>query len=311
MGGSSGGGSSGAVSHSAYLETIHGNWLDGGGVDTLTDSVTVVMEAALGASPWTTQAAYDPDVDLAANQTAITAFAAILAGMSDTVDWAALYTQAQTSIDGVTDAEIVADIAAFSDQLDDEITVKVLPRFRRGMQDINAVVSSAFVIGEAVIEGFRDRDVAKFSSATRLQVANQRGQQYLEASKQMLQLMLQRISWEDAYTKTVIEANRIKIVAKGEENEVAMKIDEKDDLWDLEVFQYGSNLLAGISGGTGATVKGPSTAQSAIGGAMSGAAAAAMIGSSMAAEGAVGMAAVGGPGLLAAGALLGAASAFL
>jgi len=36
------------------------------------------------------------------------------------------------------------------------------------MQDINAVVSSAFVLGEAVIEGFRDRELAKYTSGLRL-----------------------------------------------------------------------------------------------------------------------------------------------
>ena len=304
MSGGGGGSSAGAVSHTAYLETIHANWLNGGGVDTLTDSVTVVMESALGSSPWAAQTAYDPDVDLAANQTAITAFAAILAGLSDTVDWAAVYAQAVTTIDAVADADIVADVAAFSNQLDDEITTKVLPRFRRGMQDINAVVSSAFVIGEAVIEGFRDRDVAKHSSAIRLNLSSQQTQQYLEASKQMLSLMMQRISWEDGYVNTVIEANRIKIVAKAEENETTMTIDNKDAVWDLNVFQYGSNLLAGIGGGT--LVPGsnsPSTAQSALGGGLTGAAAGAMIGSSIG-EGNSGWGAL-------AGGLLGAASGFL
>jgi hypothetical protein len=118
-----------------------------------------------------------------------------VASGADTVDWAAVYAQAVTTIDAVADADIVADVAAFSNQLDDEITTKVLPRFRRGMQDINAVVSSAFVIGEAVIEGFRDRDVAKHSSAIRLNLSSQQSQQNLEASKQMLSLMKQRISW--------------------------------------------------------------------------------------------------------------------
>ena len=41
--------------------------------------------------------------------------------------------------------------------------------------------------------------------------------------------------------------------------------------WPLEVFQYGSNLLAAVSGGTGFT-PGPTGVQSSLGGAMSGAA---------------------------------------
>jgi uncharacterized membrane protein len=57
-------------------------------------------------------------------------------------------------------------------------------------------------------------------------------------------------------------------------------------LWDLEVFQYGGNIMAAIQGGTvGSKPKAASPFQSAIGGAMSGAAAGAMVGASMGAGG--------------------------
>lgn len=300
MGGSSGGGgSSGAVSHSAYLETIHSDWLDKTGTDTIEKSMTEVMDSALGSSPWTTKVAYDPDTDIAAYEAVIAAFKVILTGVSDTTDWAALHTQASASIVPVTEATITADIDAFSDQLDDEITVKVLPRFRRGMQDINAVVSSAFVIGEAVIESFRDRDVAKFSSGLRIALEAKNSELMISGTEQMLRLMTQRLGLEESYMKTYIEGKRIKIVAKKEEVETNAKFDEEDALWDLEVFQAGANLLAGIQGGTVApNTKKSSQMQSAIGGALSGAAAGAMITG-------------GSPVGAIAGGILGAASSFL
>ena len=405
-----GGGGSGAVSYPAYMQTVHNDWLDNTGVDTITDSVTDIMNAALGGSPWAAQAPYDPDADITAWEAVVAAFAAILAGITDTTSWAALFTQALTSVGaaptlviadetvadeaiadeavvdeavadmagvtGITEAVIVADVDAFADQLDDEITTKVLPRFRRGMQDINAVISSAFPIGESIIEGFRDREVAKHNSAIRLAAAEKNAdidleegkanlskdvevarmnlskdvsiaqmnlskdvevsrmnlskdvdiakanlskdvsvgsvnstaeteydKMALEGSTQMLRLMLQRIAFHSEYMKTYIEAKRIKIVAKVEENSVDMKIDESDALWDLEVFQYGANLLAAIGGGTNPTQK-PSLMQSAIGGALSGAAAGGMIAG--ASEGAI-----AGPVGIIAGGILGAASALL
>ena len=79
-----------------------------------------------------------------------------------------------------------------------------------------------------------------------------------------------------------------------------ISIDHSEALWDLELFQYGSNLLAGIGGGTVSPGSRPSQAggsRSAIGGALSGAAAGAMAGSTfgpygMAIGGAIG--AIGG-----------------
>lgn len=319
--GGSGGGGSGKIGYPAYIETFHSHFIDNATVDALDNSVVDLMNAAWGNSPWTLLSAYDPDADITAWEAAITAFAAILAGITDTTDWAALHTQAEATVDdftdvgGITEAVIVADVAALANQLDDEILTKVLPRFRRGMQDINAVVSSSFALGQAVIEGFRDRDVAKHNSAIRLSAAaknadvdlknvelhNQVKQLRLGAVDQMLRLMLQRISWQDGYMRTVIEGKRIKIVAKKEQADIDAQIDERDASWDLSVIQYGNNTLAAPGGGV-VKPREPTQAQSAIGGAMSGAAAGAMVGSAVPGIGTGVGALVGG--------LIGAASGF-
>ncbi len=335
MGGSSGGGGggSGVVDYPAYMTTFHEGVLGAGAMGA--ETMTAAMAAAYGASPWAGAVAYDPAADIIDYEAAVTDFAAILAGIDDVVDWTAFYTQAGASIDigditdtanvnGITEALIVADVDAFADNLDDEITTKVLPRFQSGMRDINAVVSSAFVIGEAVIEGFRDREVAKHGSELRLSARHKNADIGLEnerlhlevekfnvfkeidlvkarvmAADQMLRLMLQRISFEDGYTKTFIEASRIKIVANKEEIDAGLIMSQKDALWDLEVFQHGANLLASIGSGVAGT-KGnePSQMQSVLGGAMSGAAAGAMVSG-------------GNPYGIAIGAVLGAGSAFL
>jgi hypothetical protein len=335
--GGSGGGTSGAVDYPDYMKAAHEDWLTQSAADSIEASVTEVMNDALGSSPWATQTAYDPDADIAASQAMITAFSAVLAGIVDTTSWHALMTQSITSVGAkysavvadkvgtaLTAAQITASIAAFSNDLSDDVNTKVLPRFRRGMQDINAVVSSAFPIGEAIIEAYRLRDVAKYDSELRLnavqlnteidkanllkdvQVAemNLRSdleyeKMYIEGTSQMLQLMIHRVSWLDSTMKTTIEANRIKIVAKKEQNDVDMEIDKDDALWDLEVFQYGSNVLASVSGGTATAAK-PSKASSAIGGALSGIASGAAMG-----------AALGGPAGAGMGAIIGGAAGLL
>jgi len=275
MGSSGGGGSSGAVSHAAYLETIHKDWLNATGVDTIEKSITEVMDSALGSSPWIGLVAYNPDAAIAAYETKVTSFAAILAGLSDTVNWAAFYAQAGLTLDGVGEANITADVVAFQNQLDDNITTRALPRFRRGMQDINAVVSSAFPIGEAIIESFQARDVAKYLSNLRIVLNDKR----VSVVDQMIQMMARRIGWEESLVRISVEASRIKIVAKKEQTDQDASIDEADAKWDLEVFQHGSNLLAAIGGGTVVpNMPGKNKTASVLGGALSGAAAGAMIG---------------------------------
>ncbi|MBU2249629.1 MAG: hypothetical protein KKD77_22975, partial [Gammaproteobacteria bacterium] len=144
--------------------------------------------------------------------------------------------------------------------------------------DINAVVSSAYVLGASVIEGFRDRDVAKYMSTLRITV----GDRKMKAVEHMVQLMTNRINWQADYTRMAVETNRIKIVALKEQTDQDAVIDDSDAKWDLEVFQYGANLLAAIGGGTALpNMAKKSQAASAIGGGMSGAAAGAMMGLAM------------------------------
>ena len=59
---------------------------------------------------------------------------------------------------------ITAAVSAYGARLSDAITSDTLPRFQAGMRDINAVQSSAFSIGAAIIEAMRVRDVANFDA---------------------------------------------------------------------------------------------------------------------------------------------------
>lgn len=279
MSGSGGGGGSGAVSYPAYMQTIHNDWLDNTGVDTISSSITDVMDAALGNSPFTGLDAYDPDAD-------VTAMIAAEDLLQDLVDLLSTGTTLDTLISNVLDESRIDDLVdEFEADAAARLVATILPRFRRGMQNINAVVSSAFVIGEAVIEAEQERNVNRYSAELHAKAGIDNAIQVIN-----LKLEYQRIA-----SQMLAEIYRYKIVAKKEETDVNADIDDKDAKWDLEVFQYGANLLASIGGGTAST-RGPTRAQSVLGGAMSGAAAGARIG--------------GTPGAIIGG-ILGAASGML
>jgi len=271
--GSSGGGGGGAgeVSYPQYMQDYFSDMtigLGAGGGDVMTMSIVTAMNTAqTGDSPFTAATAYDPDTEVAAMLTSVDDFAALIAA-----------TLVDAAVDDVVDE--------YSDDLGDRLTSEVLPRFRSGMRDINAVVSSAFVLGQAIIEASQTRQVAGFSSGIHLKVIDL------------------RLDYQKALTHYTIEANRIKIVAKKEEAEVNLEIDEADASWDLEVFQHGANMLAGIGGGVANPQKKKKNQMaSAIGGAMTGAAAGAMVGASYGAG--------GGPYGAVIGAVLGAAAGLL
>lgn len=90
-------------------------------------------------------------------------------------------------VDLAAATKIEAATIAHAATLDDQILTEILPRFEAGMRDINAVQSSAFVIGRAIIEAFRNRDVAKFdadlSYKAFLQRDNLLGQAHMQIDK--------------------------------------------------------------------------------------------------------------------------------
>ena len=288
-GGGGGGGGAGVVDYPAHMKTWHNMALDHTGVDTLTSSMTDIMNAAIGSDPYTGETAYVPDTELAA----------MLASISD-LDTLVTLLSSGTGLDAIiadvlSDSRIDDAVDEYSLDLGDRLTVEVLPRFEAGMRDINAVVSSAFAIGRGIIEDGQTRQVAKYSADLHMKAWGD----------DALRLIALKLEFQKTLTHMTVETNRIKIVAKKEEVEVNLGIDESAATWDLNVFQHGANLLASIGGGTmvpGET-KGKGQVSSAIGGAMVGAATGAMVGSELGS--------VGGPWGAVIGGVLGAASSFL
>lgn len=264
MGSSGGGGSSGAISYPQAMENTLTQWLNYTTVDAIDKSMATLMNEAVGNSPFTGETAYDPDVEIAA-------FIAQLADFNAKVDLLSSGTGLDTLISNVLDESRIDDaVDEYTADFDAQLTTDVYPRFETGMRDINAVVSSAFVIGRANIEEGRGREVGKFSAALHMKAFGD----------DAIQVIGMKLEYEKAVAHATAEMNRLKITAKKEETDKQLDIDDADAKWDMETFQYGGNLMASIAGGTAQPGIGAEKGQkpSALGGALSGAATGAMVG---------------------------------
>ena len=259
-----GGGSSGTVDYPAYMKTAHGNWLDSGGVDTMTYSVVDLMNTAMsGASPYSGYIGPDTeDAFFGAGKTIANykePFEYMLAFSGYDVDAKTL------AYSSDADAIIVANVAANSAILDDEYDQKILPKFEHGMADINAVMSSAFVIGRGLLIDSKLKQIAKYSAELRTQA---------------MDWALKRVSLNMEFHRLLTigstEMARIYLAARTEIDGEVLSNAEKNAKWDLEIYQYGTQVLASI-GGT-ATSKTQMDKGSKIGGAISGALAGAAMG---------------------------------
>jgi hypothetical protein len=290
------------------------------------------MNTAFSGNPFTGVTAYDPSTRIGNWETEVGNFNTLIGALSETTDWAALFAQAVTTVEAnlntptlnaVTDIasawidptpaaedEIAADVDAFSGIMSDRISTDVLPRFQRGMQDINAVISSSFVIGQAVIEGMGDRDVAKYQGELRTKAFLQKDQiiatsklgesqalkeahlqddkinalntelgnrMFVQGVEQMIRYFMTRIDNERAISQLVMEGNKLGIVAEKEESDQQIDIDKLEASWDFEIWGHLANMLAAPTGGSVPVVSGQAKVQSALSGAAAGAALGAVI----------------------------------
>lgn len=273
MGGSSGGGSSGQVDYPDYMKEYHMSWLA---------EMDVHTDTYLNSNPYLTATAYNPDGALDQVATALANFSAIITVLDGYADW-------QTSHDIVNNKfttpviNIQEQADAYSAIADNSIMTRVLPQFKRGLQNVGASMGSAFVIGEAIIWASRDRDLSKFQTDLTLKNA-ELTMQNRQLINQGVQIILQNLTQEaelyKAFTHYMMEFNRIKIVAKSEETTNNLEYDVKDAKWEVGAYIDAGNLLASISGSAIQTdsSKGPNKIASALGGAISGAAAGGVIG---------------------------------
>lgn len=230
--GGSGGGASGAVTYPAYLTTFHQRLLDHSGSDEPDNSFITAYDTAYGNSPFASAVAYDPAAELALAQVGVTRFSSTIDELdhipnftevlpvartsfplgTSPIDVAGLYT---TELDTVTVSgdDIASDIAAMDAILTDQIEQEELPRFRAGMLNINAIHSSAYIIGEALIRASKDRILAKY--ATDLQ---------LKTSEQVREINARHaLSYRDITARLQINASEIEARHKLSNREISAK----------------------------------------------------------------------------------------
>lgn len=275
-GGSSGGGQSGAVDYPDYMKTFHNDMLNSGGVDTVTSSMVDLIITAIANNPFTGESAYNPATPISTMYVVVAELSNTISALSPESDWTSFIGTAVAYIDAniVDDTYINADIAAWSTVQNDERDNVIIPKFQAGMRDINAVMTSSFVVGEAIIEAFGARDAAKYGTELRMKLNLQRNEMIMKSVDAMLNALLTKADLTKAVAHYTIEALRLAIVSTKEQVDQDLSIDEHEAKWSLDMMMYGGNMLASIAGAS--TVKSGDSAgsrtKSMLGGALSGAA---------------------------------------
>lgn len=178
------------------------------------------------------------------------------------LDIEALYTQIlDHSIDNIAIQESISEHAI---ELEDDIVENAHPRFATGMRDINAVLSSSYIIGKALMETARTKALSRYSSELRkamIPIATQRWVTHLEWNKGVIHLYAEIMKMYFSAAMDLTDFN--------------YQMAAKNKLWPFTVLEYNRAAVGALQGAmtSKSDVAGASQTAKAVGGAMSGAAA--------------------------------------
>lgn len=182
--------------------------------------------------------------------------------------------------------EIQNSVSAHAANLEATIDSEVLPRYLAGMRDINAIQSSSFIIGKAIIQEGMIRQVNEFAAKIRLSALQLSGE-----------LWKNHLKWSHDAIVLYNDMMKNYYVVRMELDEKELGYADQDAQWDLNLWDHMRAALGAMGGGAAASGGAkPSKAQSALSGALGGASAGF---------------AVAGPYGAAAGAVIGAGLSFL
>ncbi len=179
----------------------------------------------------------------------------------------------QDIINGTVVGEAITQEAS---RLEDDLELVAYPRMEAGMRDINAVMSSTFVIARAQLEANRQLAIARFAA---------------DARYRLLPVVTERWAQHLNWNKSVIEmyANVMKFyfITRMDTDNQNMEIGLKHLLWPYTILEYSRVAVGTFNGAqnvTNETTSG-SRAQKMIGGALVGASAGASVGAQIGAIG--------------------------
>jgi len=158
-------------------------------------------------------------------------------------------------------------VSAYATDLGDDIEENAFPRFATGMRDINSVISSSFVVGKAMLESRRVKEITKYDAELRskmLIIAHQRWDSHL--------------TWNKEVPRDYAELMKFYFLTKIDADKHNIEMEAQDRLWAFRVLTYYRDAVSAMTGAGSTTTSQETGSGSAIGGALTGAAAGAMVG---------------------------------
>jgi len=241
------------------METKHTAWLD--------SIATLITADTAGAGPYNTAFSYDPDYDLSNFQDKIDSFIDTIDVVEPILDYETFLAAAASAVDASLEPDTYIDeatVAYESAQLPPYF--RSINRFTGPMSDLNAVHTSAFVIGMAIMEQSFQNNVDGFAAQLKVQRSQIRATAILDGVRSIMQLFNFELQGDLNIAQLQGDFAYKAIGFKTNQYEQDLAIDVHDIMWDYDVFMRGGEMLGSISGAAAGPLKTPRGQQMLSGG---------------------------------------------
>lgn len=280
MTGSAGGGG-GLLDLIAALSTdpaSYPQWIEDFHTGMVADTQAYLDAALAAGSPYAGFSPWDPQETIAEIDLGLTNFRDQIATLDWDADWLTGVTGAKTYYDSDLAPDISDRIASFEARQRSQLD-RAYGRLGGVMSSLNMADAGAspYIMAAAILEEAAIRDLADFTAQLELQSAGARISFVSHAGDVMLNELSLWLSMHRELIGTNIEVGRVRSVLNRDYINDNIQLEVSDRNYELGLFQYGSNLIAGLSGAA-LIPKGPNPIGAAISGVATGVATGASVG---------------------------------
>lgn len=263
-----GGGSSGTIDYPQYMKDRHSE---------LYDNIKSAVKKAQANNPYNFLQAWSPISMIRQMEATVDCYDEIIRGFDPLDLWLSLMGEVPDVVLGLINTDALNDyIDGQKERLCKGLEEEVLPKYRRGMQDIGAVMTSAFKIGEALLWQRIAEEQINLEKEFKGKLALAAYEYCFKSTGEIINLTLQKIAYHKEVAHYNLEVLRMGYTAMKEYNDSQNIYAIEKVKWELEMYKYLMDSLGSIASSAGTSyttsASGTSRLSSAIGGALSGAA---------------------------------------
>jgi len=252
-----GGGSS--VSYPEHILNMHEAWLSGqdmsdeswsghGNYCNVADDILAARRAT-GGSPFANVLAYNPDSQLDMAQEKLDEFLneVLQIAPQDDVEAAidAVAAKLENAMDYTDEIDAVVNNAEARSIAEMQ---RAVSRFAAGMFDLNAVMTTQFTTGIALLEQARASSVSDLEMRLHLQAKQERSTALVPLVAAILERSTQKAKGLQSVAALQGEFSKQYVVAKNEQLAMDLEMELKDATWDLDLYKYGISMLGAPAG---------------------------------------------------------------